>query len=136
MCETRNFYLRLLQVIVLAIVFFVLLWFLLPPRNPRYTIINFNVPALNTNIYLVGQEISIHNTTITFQIEIENPNNDYTISSDGTKVTLYYGNDSLGEIPLKDIVSLDKGTVREDGVINGGGLHEGLDPTVIATFCE
>ncbi|KAJ4977036.1 hypothetical protein NE237_002142 [Protea cynaroides] len=108
-------------VIVLAVVLFVLLWFFLPPRNPRYTIIDFNVPALNTSIYSVGQEISIRNTTITFRIEIENPNDDYTISSDETKVTLYYGNDSLGEIPFKEIVSLDKGTVREDGVVNGDG---------------
>ncbi|XP_042516832.1 uncharacterized protein LOC122091076 isoform X2 [Macadamia integrifolia] len=122
MCETRNFYLWLLQVVVLTIILFLLLWFLLPPRSPKYTIIDFYVPAFNEAMNTTtspGQEILIHNTTIIFHLEIENPNEDYTITCDLTKVTLYYGNDSLGETTFQQIVSMDKGEIVENGMVNG-----------------
>ncbi|XP_043689774.1 uncharacterized protein LOC122640625 [Telopea speciosissima] len=121
MCETRNFYLWLIQVVLLTVILFLLLWFLLPPRSPKYTINDFYVPAFNEamNTTTTTKEISIRNTTIIFHLEIENPNEDNTISSDAIKVTLFYGNDSLGETIFNQIVSLNKGSIIENGIVNG-----------------
>ncbi|MBA0811866.1 hypothetical protein Gohar_025880, partial [Gossypium harknessii] len=69
MCETKSFYLWLLQVIGLLGILALCLWLAMRPKIPNYTIVNFSIPGANTS------NESDHGS-IQYELDIENPNQD------------------------------------------------------------
>ncbi|OVA11157.1 Late embryogenesis abundant protein [Macleaya cordata] len=94
MCKTKNFYLWVLQVVLLSGLLAFVLWLSLRPQNPIYTIVEFNFdPILSSAV----QNTSSNSTsTISFSLEVENPNKDSSIYYDNINVTVYYESDSIG----------------------------------------
>jgi hypothetical protein len=91
MCETKNLYLWLLQVVALLGILAICLWLILRPRPPQYTIVDFSIPQSS----LVNKEGQ--NGTILYNLEIENPNTDSTLYYDDIFLTFYFGQDTVGE---------------------------------------
>ncbi|KAK8524360.1 hypothetical protein V6N13_015388 [Hibiscus sabdariffa] len=108
MCETKNFYLWLLQVIGLLGLLALCLWLALRPRSPTYTIVNFSVPAANDN------NASDHGT-IQYGLDIQNPNEDSGIYYDDIFLEFYYGEDKVGN---RTIPSFYQGKYKTHRVID------------------
>ena len=89
MCETKNFYLWLLQIVGLLGLLALCLWLALRPKSPNYTIINFSVPAIN------DRNASDHGI-IQYELDIENPNQDSGIYYDDIFLIFYHGLKAVG----------------------------------------
>ncbi|XP_062162976.1 protein NDR1-like [Alnus glutinosa] len=109
MCETKNLYLWLLQVVALLGILAICLWLILRPRPPQCTIVDFSIPQSS----LVNKEGQ--NGTILYNLEIENTNTDSRIYYDDIFLTFYFGEDTVGE---KRIPSFHQGTGRTRQVID------------------
>ncbi|KAK2977262.1 hypothetical protein RJ640_005524 [Escallonia rubra] len=95
MCEPRSFKLWLLQFFVLLGLLAFFLWLGLRPKNPRYAIVDFSVQVPNSNATTgVNQG---QNGTISFNLEIQNPNKDSSIYYEDILLTLFYNEDSVGQ---------------------------------------
>ncbi|XP_022777393.1 protein NDR1-like [Durio zibethinus] len=90
MCETKNFYLWLLQIVGLLGLLALCLWLALRPKSPDYTIVNFSVPAANDN------NASGHGI-IQYELDIKNPNEDSGIYYDDIFLIFYHGSDTVGK---------------------------------------
>lgn len=90
MCDTKRFSLWVLQIVGLLGLLVFLLWLSLCPKQPTYTIINFSLPTSPVN---QGGD----NSTISFELEIRNPNKDSSIYYGDTLLTFFYGEDTLGQ---------------------------------------
>ncbi|KAE8664483.1 Late embryoproteinsis abundant (LEA) hydroxyproline-rich glycoprotein family [Hibiscus syriacus] len=108
MCETKSFYLWLLQVVGLLGLLAFCLWLALRPRSPTYTIVNFSVLEANDS------NASDHGT-IHYELDIENPNEDSGIYYDDILLMFYYGEDKVGS---KTIPSFYQGWDRTHRVID------------------
>ncbi|KAK9267891.1 hypothetical protein L1049_010328 [Liquidambar formosana] len=92
MCDSKNFYVWLLQVFALLGLLAFLLWLTLRPKNPTYTIVDFSAPTSNQS-----NNTSSENGAISYVLEIQNPNKDSGIYYNDILLTFYYGQDSVGE---------------------------------------
>ncbi|XP_021821570.1 protein NDR1-like [Prunus avium] len=90
MCETKNFYLWVLQFFGLLGLLALVLWLALRPESPEYTIVDITIPK--SDIDNGGQ-----NGSILYVLEIKNSNKDSSIYYDDTILRLYYGSDTVGE---------------------------------------
>lgn len=88
MCETKNFYLWLLQLVYIVGLLGFCLWLAVHPRSPTYTIIKFSVP-------LTSCSNGSGHRTIEYELGIENPNRDSSILYNDTFLTFYYGEDKV-----------------------------------------
>ncbi|XP_010267888.1 PREDICTED: protein NDR1-like [Nelumbo nucifera] len=116
MCETNSFRLWLIQVVVLSGLLALVLWLALRPKNLTYTVISFSLPA--TSPVDPGDA---QNSAISFDLEIENPNNGYGIYYNGINMTLYYNDDILGETFLPDFYQGKGKTKKISQSINADG---------------
>ncbi|XP_077211535.1 protein NDR1-like [Tasmannia lanceolata] len=83
MSESRRFYLWLVVVLLALGVVAFLCWVSVRPKSPTYTVVELYIPTgLNT-------------TTISFDLEIYNPNKKAGIYFDNMNITLVYGNHTL-----------------------------------------
>lgn len=89
MCETRNFYLWIAQILGLLGILVLCLWLALRPGSPDFTITDFSVPAVNDS-----------NTSdrgiIQYQLDIKNPNKDSGISYGDILLIFYHGENKVG----------------------------------------
>ncbi|XP_059661720.1 protein NDR1-like [Cornus florida] len=101
MCESKSFTLWLLQVVVLLGLLAFFLWLMLHPKAPTYTIVGFSVPVPNngSNTTTAGQGYD-QNGSLTFYLEIKNPNKDSSVYYDDILLTFYYNQDTVGERTL------------------------------------
>ena len=116
MCETKNFYLWLLQFVGLLGLLALCLWLALRPRSPNYTIVNFSVPAVNDS------NASDHGI-IQYELDIENPNKDSGIYYDDIFLIFYHGPDRVGN---KIIPSFYQRKNRNRQVVDRVDVNTGL----------
>ncbi|BFG27539.1 hypothetical protein CerSpe_138130 [Prunus speciosa] len=102
MCETKNFYLWVLQFFGLLGLLALVLWLALRPESPEYTIVDITIPK--SDIDNGGQ-----NGSILYVLEIKNSNKDSSIYYDDTILRFYYGSDTVGE---KTIPSFHQGRAK------------------------
>ncbi|KAB1201319.1 Protein NDR1 [Morella rubra] len=109
MCEAKNFYVWLLEVLALLGILALCLWLALRPQSPSYTIVDFSIPqsSLANN---KGQ-----NGTFLYDLEIENPNKDSSIYYDDILLTFFYGQDTVGQ---RTIPAFHQGTGRTRKIID------------------
>ncbi|XVE87847.1 hypothetical protein DITRI_Ditri19aG0021000 [Diplodiscus trichospermus] len=93
MCETKSFYLWLLQVVGLLGLLALCLWLDMRPKSPNYTILNFSVPVVNDS------NASDHGI-IHYELNIENPNKDSGIYYDDIFLIFYHGHDTVGKYTI------------------------------------
>lgn len=96
MCQTKNFYLWLLQIVGLLGLLALCLWLSLRPRHPNYYIMDLSFPVspnhnASSQLGGVNQE-----GTLTYILEIKNPNKDSSVYHDNILLMFYYGHDLLG----------------------------------------
>ncbi|KAB2007265.1 hypothetical protein ES319_D10G016900v1 [Gossypium barbadense] len=108
MCETKSFYLWLLQVIGLLGILALCLWLAMRPKSPNYTIVNFSIPGANTS------NESDHGS-IQYELDIQNPNQDSGIYYDDIFLVFYHGEDKVGR---KTIPSFYQGKDKTRQVID------------------
>ncbi|XP_057963258.1 protein NDR1-like [Malania oleifera] len=96
MCELKSFHLWLLQVLALLGILAFLLWFIMRPKNPTYTVVDFTIPTSNTTIVSVIDQGN-QNSIISYSLDIENPNKDASIYYDDIILTFLFGQDTVGE---------------------------------------
>jgi hypothetical protein len=109
MCEAKNFYIWLLQVLALLGILALCLWLILRPKAPNYTIVDVTIPQSS----LANSEGQ--NGTIFYDLEIENPNKDSSVYYDDILFTFYHGQDTVGQ---KTIPSFHQGTHKTRQVID------------------
>lgn len=90
MCNPKSFTLGVLQIVGLTGILVLVLWLSLRPKQPAYTIMEFSVP---TSPVIQGGD----NRTASFELEIQNPNQNSGIHFDDTLLTFFYGEDTLGQ---------------------------------------
>ena len=97
MCQPKSFTLWILQIVALLglLVFFV--WLSLLPIPPTYTIVQFSVPTPNNSNTTSTVNQGGQNGTALFELDIDNRNKDSGIYYDDTLLTIYYGQDTLGQ---------------------------------------
>ncbi|XP_028767800.1 NDR1/HIN1-like protein 2 [Neltuma alba] len=86
MCEPKNFYVWLLEFIGLLGLLAFILWLALRPKPPSYSIDFVSIP-----------QSSDQNGTIIYNLEIENPNKESSISYDDITVSFLYGQDQVAQ---------------------------------------
>ncbi|KAI3863088.1 hypothetical protein MKW98_015546 [Papaver atlanticum] len=69
------------------------LWLILHPRKPNYTVMGIEVVASGRNI---TNDTHRNITNINLKIQVSNPNNSVGIYHDVTQITLYYGDENIG----------------------------------------
>ncbi|XP_022723477.1 protein NDR1-like [Durio zibethinus] len=116
MCETKNFYLWLLQIVGLSGLLALCLWLALRPKSPNYTIVNFLVPAVNDG------NASDHGI-IQYELDIQNPNKDSGIDYDDIFLIFYHGPDTVGN---NAIPSFYQGKNRNRLVLDHVDVDTGL----------
>ncbi|XP_059636002.1 protein NDR1-like [Cornus florida] len=101
MCESKSLTQWLLQVVALLGLMAFFLWLGLHPRSPTYTIVGFSVPVSNngSNTATVGKG-NDRNRTLTFYLEIENPNKDSSVYYDDILLKFYYNRVTVGKKAL------------------------------------
>ncbi|RWR93456.1 Late embryogenesis abundant protein [Cinnamomum micranthum f. kanehirae] len=68
------------------------MWLSFRPSKPKFSISEFHIPALNkTSIPNLTSQIPPTNTSIFFNLKLENPNKDKGIYYDALNLTFYYG---------------------------------------------
>ena len=105
MCDVKNNYVWLLEVIALLGLLALCLWLSLRPKSPSYSITYVSIPQTNN-----GQ-----NDTIFYGIEIENPNKDSSIFHDDIVLSFLYGQDKVGETTIP---SFHQGRGKSRGVFD------------------
>lgn len=106
MCQTKSFPLCLLQILVVLGLVLFFLWLSLHPKQPTYAIVRFSVPTTeNGNTTCQVNQGGGKNGTISFGLEIRNPNPHSVIYYSDTLLTFYYGKDIFGQ---KTIPSFDQ----------------------------
>lgn len=91
MCETKNFYLWLLQIIGLLGLLALCLWLALRPQDPTVTVIDLSVPPIDNSSSPAA--VGNQNGSLTYNLEIKNPNKDSVILFDDIFLTFLYGQD-------------------------------------------
>ncbi|CAK9146808.1 unnamed protein product [Ilex paraguariensis] len=92
MCETKNFLLWLLQFVALLGLLAFILWLTLRPKDPSYTIVDFSVPVPDN-----GSGQDNQNGSLSYTLEIVNPNRDSDINYNDIFLLFYYNQDTIGE---------------------------------------
>ncbi|KAF3959659.1 hypothetical protein CMV_015543 [Castanea mollissima] len=109
MCEVKNFYLWLLQILALLGILALCLWLILRPKAPNYSIVDITIPPGS----LASSEDQ--NATIYYDLEIENPNKDSSVYYDDVLFTFYYGQYTVGQ---KTIPSFHQGRSKTRQVVD------------------
>ena len=109
MCEAKNFYIWLLQILALLGILALCLWLILRPKAPNYTIVDITIPP-GPLASSEGQ-----NATIYYDLEIENPNKDSSVYYDDILFTFFYGQDTVGQ---KTIPSFHQGRSKTRQVVD------------------
>ncbi|KAH7569514.1 hypothetical protein ACOSP7_012944 [Xanthoceras sorbifolium] len=93
MCQAKNLYIWLLQVIGLLGLLAFCLWLSLRPRNPTVTVVELSVPPGDNGSSVTGDG----NGTLYYNLEIQNPNKDSNIYFDDIRLTFFNGQDKAAE---------------------------------------
>lgn len=116
MCQTKSFPLWLLQILVVLGLILFFLWLSLHPKQPTYAIVRFSVPTTeNGNTTCQVKQGGGKNGTISFGLEIRNPNPHSVIYYSDTLLTFYYGKDIVGQ---KTITSFDQRGEKKKQMFN------------------
>ncbi|XP_054779075.1 protein NDR1-like [Prosopis cineraria] len=119
MCEPKNFYVWLLQFIGLLGLLALILWLSLRPRSPSYSINFISIP-----------QSSDQNGSIVYNLEIENPNKESSISFDDIQLSFLYGDDQVAQ---STIGSFRQGPGKTNSVFQSVDANRGaLKPIVNA----
>ncbi|KAK6917359.1 Late embryogenesis abundant protein, LEA_2 subgroup [Dillenia turbinata] len=123
MSEPKSFGMWLLQFVALLLLLLaLLLWLLMRPKPPHYTIVELFIPALNNTNATSLAGLGDQNETISFVLEIKNPNEVSSIYYDDTFLTFYYGEDIAGE---KTIPSFHLGKKKKRKVTDAVNVNAG-----------
>ncbi|KAH7569510.1 hypothetical protein JRO89_XS06G0176200 [Xanthoceras sorbifolium] len=95
MCQAKNLYIWLLQVIGLLGLLAFCLWLSLRPRNPTVTVVELSVPPGDNGSSVIGD--GNQNGTLYYNLEIQNPNKDSNIYFDDIWLTFFNGQDRAAE---------------------------------------
>ncbi|KAB2637534.1 protein NDR1-like [Pyrus ussuriensis x Pyrus communis] len=90
MCEAKTFNCWAMQFLAFLGLLALCLWVALRPKDPEYTIVDITIPESD----LGGGG---HNGSLTYGLQIKNPNKDSSIYYDEAVLTFLYGSDSVGE---------------------------------------
>ncbi|KAJ9136296.1 hypothetical protein P3X46_033388 [Hevea brasiliensis] len=96
MCEAKNFYLWLLQIIGLLGLLALCLWLSFRPKEPTFTITEFSVPSISSQKSSAPGD-AYQDDTVSITLEIKNPNKDSSIYYNDTFFVLYFGQDTVGK---------------------------------------
>ncbi|KAK4258936.1 hypothetical protein QN277_005330 [Acacia crassicarpa] len=86
MCEPKNFWVWLLQIVGLLGLLALILWLALRPKPPSYSVDFISIP-----------QSSDQNGTIIYNIEIENPNKESDIYFDDINLSFLYGENQVAQ---------------------------------------
>ncbi|KAJ0018727.1 hypothetical protein Pint_10871 [Pistacia integerrima] len=92
MCETKNFYLWLLQIVSLLGLLVLCLWLGLRPQNPTVTVVEISVPPIDNSSSPAAD--GKQNGSLAYNLEIKNPNKDSIIWFDVISLTFFHGQDT------------------------------------------
>ncbi|KAK7308143.1 hypothetical protein VNO77_41740 [Canavalia gladiata] len=111
MCESKSFYEWLMQFICLLGLLVLCLWLSLRPKSPSYSIVCISIEqASNSN----------QNGTISYQLQIENPNKESSIYHDDIILSFLYGQmeDEVGEDTIGSFHQETGNTRDKIGTVN------------------
>lgn len=103
-------------VLVLGLLAFIL-WLSLRPHRPRFHVVSFSVPGINS------QQNGFQNAAITFEVTVRNPNLNVEIYYGQLDGTVFYRDQQIGTTPLLfPFHQPSKNTTLINGVISGASL--------------
>ncbi|KAJ0081634.1 hypothetical protein Patl1_11026 [Pistacia atlantica] len=92
MCETKNFYLWLLQIVSLLGLLVLCLWLGLRPQNPTVAVVEISVPPIDNSSSPAAD--GKQNGSLAYNLEIKNPNKDSIIWFDVISLRFFHGQDT------------------------------------------
>lgn len=108
MCETRNFYLWLLQIVGLLGLIALILWLSLRPKTATVTVVELTIPPIGDS----SSATDGGNGTLLYALEVENPNKDSSIDFDDVVLTFLFGQDTAATDTILSF-DLDKDKKQE-----------------------